>query len=119
MRRDADAQVAPGTFTPVARTADIPVGTLVSVRVPTGEQVVILNVDGEFYALEDCCSHESFELSAGELLPDGTIECVWHGARFDCRTGAATHPPAVAGVPTYAIRIEDGVIMIGARRRPV
>jgi 3-phenylpropionate/trans-cinnamate dioxygenase ferredoxin component len=110
---------ASGGFAPVARAADMPPGTLISVRAaPAGEQVIVMNVDGEFYALADCCSHESFELSAGELLPDGTIECMWHGARFDCRTGAATHPPAVDSVPVYSVRVEDGVVMLGPRRGP-
>ena len=77
-----------------------------------------MNVDGEFYALHDCCSHEAYELSAGELLADGTIECVWHGARFDCRTGEARHAPAIDGVPVYAVRVEDGVVLVGPRITP-
>ena len=87
-----------------------------SVQAPGGEQVVLMNVNGEFHALHDCCSHESYALSAGDLLPDGTIECVWHGARFDCRTGEARHPPAIDDVPVYTVRIQEGVIMIGPRQ---
>jgi 3-phenylpropionate/trans-cinnamate dioxygenase ferredoxin component len=104
-----------GEFTPVAAAADIKPGTLRSVRLPTGEQVVVMNVEGDICALEDSCSHEAYELSAGVLLPDGTIECVWHGARFDCRTGAACHPPAIDGVSPYAVRVVDGTILIGPR----
>lgn len=115
MMAHARSTESAGGFTPVAAAADIKPGTLRSVRLPTGEQVVVMNVDGDIYALEDCCSHEAYELSAGDLLPDGTIECVWHGARFDCRTGAACHPPAVDDVPAYAVRIVDGTILIGPR----
>jgi 3-phenylpropionate/trans-cinnamate dioxygenase ferredoxin subunit len=86
------------------------------VRLPSGEQVVLVNMQGEICALEDRCSHETYELSAGELLPDGTIECVWHGARFDCRTGAACHPPAIESVATYPVRVADGTIFVGPRR---
>jgi 3-phenylpropionate/trans-cinnamate dioxygenase ferredoxin subunit len=86
------------------------------VRLPTGDQVVVMNVDGDLCALQDSCSHESYALSAGELLPDGTIECVWHGARFDCRTGVACHPPAVDGVAVYPVRVDQGTIMVGPRR---
>ena len=75
-----------------------------------------MNVDGEVYALEDRCSHAEYALSAGEVLPDGTIECVWHGARFDCRTGAACHPPAIDDVATYPVRVDGGVISVGRRR---
>ena len=118
---DRDPQLAsrrPGERRTLAPVAELPPGTLRSVRLPTGEQVVLMNVDGEICALADMCSHESYALSAGELLPDGTIECVWHGARFDCRTGAACHPPAIDGVPVYLVRTEDGTVMVGPRMSP-
>lgn len=102
-------------YSPVALAVDVPPGTLLSVRLPTGDQVVVINVEGDICALEDSCSHESYALSAGELMPDGTIECVWHGARFDCRTGAVCHGPAIDDVTVYPVRIEHGRIMIGPR----
>lgn len=117
MTTDARAARSSGEFTPVGAAADITPGTLQSVRLPSGEQVVVMNVDGEICALEDICSHEAYALSAGDLLPDGTIECVWHGARFDCRTGAACHPPAIDGVAPYSVRVVDGTILIGPRLR--
>ena len=50
----------------------------------TSVPIVVFNLDGMYYALEDKCSHEDFELSAGGVDPDtGSIECVLHGARFD------------------------------------
>jgi 3-phenylpropionate/trans-cinnamate dioxygenase ferredoxin component len=118
VRSESHPQAGGETFHPVACTADIRPGSLLSVRTPAGDQVVVMNVDGEFYALHDCCSHESYELSAGELLPDGTIECVWHGARFDCRTGEARHAPAIGDVPAYAVHVESGVVFIGPKRGP-
>ena len=52
--------------------------------------IVVFNHDGTFYALEDRCSHEDFELSAGAFDPaTGSIECVLHGARFDVHDGRA------------------------------
>jgi 3-phenylpropionate/trans-cinnamate dioxygenase ferredoxin subunit len=118
MTTDAPVGVSPGHggYSPVAQAADIPPGALLSVRLPTGVQVVLMNVGGEICALHDNCSHESYALSAGELLSDGTIECVWHGARFDCRTGAACHPPAIDGVASYPVRVEHGTVLVGPRR---
>ena len=50
--------------------------------------ILVCNIDGEIYALEDKCTHQDFELSPGKL--DGVeIECVLHGAKFDVRTGEA------------------------------
>ena len=52
--------------------------------------ILVFNHDGDLYALEDRCSHEDFELSAGDFDPaTGTIECVLHGAKFDVRDGRA------------------------------
>ena len=105
-------------FIPVAKTADIPVGTMVSVALPGGEQVLVMNVDGELCALPDRCSHEELELSAGELLPDGTIECAFHGARFDCRTGTVRGAPAFEDLATYPVRVEGDTVLVGPRRAP-
>ena len=71
--------------------------------------ILVCNVDGEIYALEDKCSHQDFELSPGKL--DGAeIECVLHGAKFDVRTGEALCAPAYAPVPKFPVRIDNGVI---------
>ena len=75
--------------------------------------LVIVNFDGIFYALEDRCTHEDFELSAGAFDPGAaTIECVLHGSRFDVRDGRALNPPAYAPVRTYRTKIEDDAVWI-------
>jgi len=99
----------------VATLAEVPRGGLLSVRTPGGEQVVLTNVDGDIGAVLDRCSHQDYALSAGELLDDGTIECIWHGARFDRRTGAVLGPPAVEDVPAFAVRVEGDAILLGPR----
>lgn len=99
----------------MATLADVPPGQLLSIRVPNGEQVVLMNTGGEIGALLDRCSHQEYALSAGEVLNDGTIECVWHGARFDCRTGAVCGLPAVEPVPAFAVRVEGDAILLGPR----
>jgi len=43
---------------------------------------------------------------------DYQIECPRHGARFDIRTGAVTRLPATDPIPTYPVKIEDGLIYI-------
>jgi len=73
--------------------------------------IMVFNLDGDFHALEDRCSHEDFELSAGEFDPgSGTIECTLHGARFDVRDGSALCAPAYTGVPKFPVKVEDGVV---------
>ena len=97
-------------WTRVASTEDVPPGSLTAVSTDRGP-VVLANVDGAVYALEDRCSHQDYPLSAGEL-EDGEVECVFHGARFDPRTGAATALPAVAPVRTSEVEArDDGVYL--------
>ena len=77
----------------------------------TAVPIVVFNYDGEYYALEDKCSHEDFELSAGSYDAEGaTIECVLHGARFDIRNGAPLCAPAYTGVPKFPVKLEHDAI---------
>ncbi|MGH8055163.1 MAG: non-heme iron oxygenase ferredoxin subunit [Stenotrophomonas sp.] len=77
----------------------------------TGVPLVVFNLDGELYALEDQCSHEEFELSSGVIDPvEGSIECILHGARFDIRDGSALCAPAYTAVPKFPVKREHGGI---------
>lgn len=73
--------------------------------------IVVFNYDGDFYALEDRCSHEDFELSVGPFdAEEATIECLLHGSRFDVRDGRALNPPAYAPVVKFPTRIDQGAV---------
>ena len=73
--------------------------------------ILVVNHDGTHYALEDRCSHEDFELSAGHVDPaTGEIECALHGAKFDVRDGAPMCAPAYMPVASFPVKIEDGAI---------
>lgn len=75
----------------------------------TGAAIVVFNLDGTLYALEDRCSHEDFELSAGQVdAAGGSVECVLHGARFDIREGRALCAPAYEPVAKFPVKREDG-----------
>ena len=98
LRACASGELLPGETT-VAWDGDTP--------------ILVVNIDGDCYALEDRCSHEDFELSAGAFNPGAaTIECVLHGSRFDVRDGRALNPPAYAPVRTYRTKIEDDAVWI-------
>lgn len=73
--------------------------------------ILVLNYDGDFYALEDRCSHEDFELSIGEYDAEAaTIECVLHGAKFDVRDGRALCAPAYLPAVKFPVKVEDGAV---------
>jgi 3-phenylpropionate/trans-cinnamate dioxygenase ferredoxin subunit len=78
-----------------------------------GILVVVVNLDGQFFAFEDVCTHDGGPLGEGELQ-DGRIVCPRHGAHFDIRTGAALTLPAFEPVPTYQVRVVDGDILVEA-----
>ena len=97
-------------WTAVAPASEIPAGELRSFAV-NGAMVVVFNLDGEFYALDDVCTHDGGPLSDGVVLA-GEVACPRHGARFDIRTGAVTAPPAVEPVRRLAVRVEGERILV-------
>ena|SRR3989338_8815915 len=70
-------------------------------------RIVVCNVNGEYFAVSDVCSHDDGVLVSGEgvLVEDCQLECPRHGARFDVKTGAAKRMPAAAPIKTYKIHI--------------
>jgi nitrite reductase/ring-hydroxylating ferredoxin subunit len=98
----------------VGAVTDLPDGELLGVTLPDGEPVCLYNLHGAIGAVGGKCTHAEFDLADGVLRGDGTIECVWHGARFDCRTGAVRRHPATDPVPVYSVQIENGRILLGA-----
>ena len=99
----------------VARLADLPPGTLLGVTLPDGTPVCLGNDGGRVFALHDRCTHAEFSLSSGELVARGHVECIWHGATFDSRTGAVCRGPATEPVATFVVRIEDDQVFVEAR----
>jgi 3-phenylpropionate/trans-cinnamate dioxygenase ferredoxin subunit len=52
-------------------------------------------------------------MSAGDILPDGSIQCAWHGARFDCTTGEVKQIPATDPLPVFEVKVEGDKIFVG------
>src|SRR5687768_4180979 len=97
---------------PLTSIADIPDGGTLSLTLPAGERVCLIRQGQRVSALHDECTHQGMPLSAGEVLPDGTIECPWHGARFDCVTGALRRGPAEEDVRAYVVRLEGDSVLV-------
>jgi 3-phenylpropionate/trans-cinnamate dioxygenase ferredoxin subunit len=105
----------PAAFVDVAAASDVAGGELLGATLPDGTSICLYNHDGEIGAVGGICTHAEFAIADGTLHGDGTIECVWHGARFDCRTGAARRAPAVDPLPIYAVRVERGRVLVSPR----
>jgi metal-sulfur cluster biosynthetic enzyme/nitrite reductase/ring-hydroxylating ferredoxin subunit len=79
-----------------------------------GEMVALFHVEGQFYALDDVCTHDGGPLADGELR-DHKIACPRHGAKFDIRTGAALTMPAVRPTRAHETKVEDGGVWVRLR----
>ncbi len=97
-------------FVKIAEVDEIPVGEILAVNV-NHREIVICHTEDGFYAVADECSHDSGPIGLGDL--DGhEVVCPRHGARFDVKTGDVTGPPAVVGIDTYELKVENNDILV-------
>jgi len=73
--------------------------------------IIVFNLGGEYYAIEDVCTHDYSSLDDGELDGDQII-CPRHAARFNIKTGEALTAPAYEAIPTFPVRVEGGVVQV-------
>jgi 3-phenylpropionate/trans-cinnamate dioxygenase ferredoxin subunit len=105
------------TVVPVMRRIDliavdeVPEGTMKMTFVDGTDQVLVVNTNGEFHALQGVCSHEYFELDQG-FLTAGTLTCALHLSRFDLENGEPLDPPAEEPLAVYPVVVEDGRVYI-------
>ena len=76
-----------------------------------GARVVVFNLDGEYYAIEDVCTHDGGRLTGGHVEGE-EIVCPRHGARFCIRTGEALTAPAYEPTYKFPVRVENGEIQV-------
>ena len=97
----------------VGKTSDIPPGKMVKVSAD-GKEVLVVNLDGNYYAIDDTCTHSGASLSEGELQ-GSTIICGWHGAQFDCKSGKLSKFPAkINDLTSYKIVLESDQVFVEA-----
>lgn len=98
-------------FVTVARTGDLAPGEMTYVDV-RNTAVCLINLDGEFHAINDSCTHAEASLSDGTLEGD-IIECPLHGGCFEIRTGAPAAMPVVTPIEVYRVRVVGDIIQVG------
>ena len=94
----------------VARVEELPPGQWRVVDLD-GTRVAVFNLQGEYFAIEDVCTHD------GGILTGGTVEgeqimCPRHGARFSIKTGEALTAPAYEATATFPVRVQYGEIQV-------
>ena len=78
----------------VGMVDEFPLGKMKHVEV-NGREIVISNIGGTFYAMDDRCGHMNARLSMGNVSNDGIVTCPFHGARFDATTGKKVKEPVL------------------------
>ena len=101
------------TFDRAARFDEIEPRTPLSVRLADGARICLVREGDDVYAIADRCPHRDFPLSGDDLVEACVIECPWHGARFDVRTGEVLRGPATDPLMTYPVRVVDGDVLVG------
>ena len=94
----------------VAQTSDLLPGTGKVVQAD-GRNIALFNVEGTFFAIDNTCTHRGGPLGEGKLSAD-TVECPWHGAHFNVKTGAVTRRPASAGVQSFLVKVEGNDVFV-------
>ena len=100
------------TFVKVAELDQLPVRATLAVELPDGTKVCLANADGEIYAIMDRCTHADFPMSQGVVHGGATIECSWHGARYDMQTGRPIRLPAMRPIRTFEVKVEGNDILV-------
>src|ERR671930_1374332 len=80
-------------FVEIAKVDEIPKGKTKHAEV-NGKEIVIANMNGKFYALEDRCGHMNAPLSMGNLTRD-VVTCPFHGAKFNVTSGKKIAEPVL------------------------
>ena len=93
------------------KTADIIPGKMIKVTID-GRDILVANINGDYCATDDSCTHSGSSLSEGKL--DGcTITCGWHAAEFDCKTGKLVKFPAkIRDLTSYNVVVESDNVFI-------
>lgn len=99
-----------GDFIKVAKTSDIPDPGKRLLEVDD-TLVVLIHAGGQFYCIDDVCTHDGGPLGEGELC-DHTIACPRHGAKFDVRTGEALTMPATEATAVHEVKVEGDDIYV-------
>ncbi|MFO8004951.1 Rieske (2Fe-2S) protein [Thioalkalivibrio sp.] len=78
-------------------------------------EVAVFNLGGEYFAVENLCTHEDVPIADGEIDADDCITCPMHEAQFCLRTGEVLEPPAEDPLTRFPVRVEGGMVQVGAQ----
>jgi nitrite reductase/ring-hydroxylating ferredoxin subunit len=93
-------------------TDDVTPGNALKVEAG-GLTLAVFNVDGEFYVMDDLCTHGPGSLAEGYIDGD-VVECNFHNGQFNIKTGEVVSPPCMIPMKIYKTVVENGRVIIEA-----
>jgi 3-phenylpropionate/trans-cinnamate dioxygenase ferredoxin component len=97
-------------WTSVAHAGELGVGQMKRIA-PAGKPLLLVNAEGDFFCVDEMCSHEDYSLWFG-CIKGRSIKCSLHGSYFDLASGKALNEPAECPLATYPVKIESGSVWV-------
>lgn len=95
----------------VGKTSDVQEGKLVHITA-SGKEIVLTKLDGNYYAIDNICTHAGAELHEGELN-NSELTCPWHRAKWDIKTGSLiSFPQQLKPLQSHKVVVENGTLFI-------
>ncbi|MFI4932364.1 MAG: non-heme iron oxygenase ferredoxin subunit [Burkholderiales bacterium] len=98
----------------LCHTDDVWEGAIRQAVLPNGHRLALYQVDGQFYATDDTCTHGAASLSDDGTVEGHYVECGWHNGRFDVRTGEACAMPCTEPLRSWPVQVVDGKVCVPA-----
>jgi len=96
-----------------------------------GQEISVLNVDGEYYAILNRCAHDCGPVGEGTVRPKLVVEeadpgerereryddstltitCPWHGWSYDLEAGTHIGLDEIS-VPTFEVSVDEGTVYL-------
>src|SRR5262245_40759613 len=100
----------------IGRIGDFESGIPHAVQLPDGNRLCVIREGSAVFAIVDRCPHRDFPLSGGDLIRPHVLECPWHGAQFDYRTGQWLSGPECGDVTSFEVEVVNGDVFVGRAR---
>jgi 3-phenylpropionate/trans-cinnamate dioxygenase ferredoxin subunit len=98
------------TYVKVCSVDLVPSGSIKAFNV-NGNEIMVINCDGQIFCLDARCSHAGAPLADGKI-EDGVLTCPWHGSKFRVSSGEVIKGPATKGLQVYKAMVKDGFLFV-------
>lgn len=95
----------------VGKTSEVQDGKLMHITAG-GKEIVVTKLDGNYYAMDNVCTHAGADLREGELS-NNELTCPWHGAKWDIKTGnLISFPQKLKPLQSHKILFENDTLYV-------